>query len=223
MASIENHQTAQVNMVIIPNIPLDIYALDTTKIKTKIADIFSDSKPVITQFPEIVVIFEPNNQISVNVIKDDNKIIIADNKITPYTSRDTATFLKFAKEASDIILGGSQAKQFGINILSVLDISGDSIKSGEIIRDKFINISNFNEKLGGTIEGAGIKVVYKKDTIRYDLMMEPRFGTDLIPTKSININLNAHLNGDIPDLTRLTSLGQEIYNNLASTVTLLLA
>ena len=95
MAKIINHQTTQVNFTLIPKKPIN--DVDTTKLKTKLSDIFENSKVIMTQFPEITILFDPNNQISVNILKDQNRIIIANNTVTPYSGRPLENFFKFIK------------------------------------------------------------------------------------------------------------------------------
>ena len=69
MAKIINHQTTQVNFTLIPRKPINV-DVDTTKLKVKLSDIFENSKTILTQFPEIVILFDPNNQISINILSN---------------------------------------------------------------------------------------------------------------------------------------------------------
>lgn len=211
MAKIINHQTIQVNFTLIPQKPINI-DVDTTKLKTKLSDIFENSKSIMTQFPEIIILFDPNNQISLNILRDQNRIIIANNTVTPYSSRPLDKFFKFVKESVDII-NNNEVKDYGFNILSSFDLESGLVDSGSFIKDNYIVKEKFDAL--GTLKSAGLKVVYEKDNIRYELRIEPRMGPALDPTKSISINHNSHFAAkSLPDLTDLQSQCQEIYNGL---------
>lgn len=212
MAKISNHQTIQVNFVLIPGKTIDIYNMGTDKLKDRMADNFPDSKVVVTQFPEIVIMFDPNNQININIIRDQNRIIIGDNRVTSYSTRPFNNFFKFVVESIDIInkndIGG-----YGFNIISSLDLeNGDIIDSGKFIKDSYIN-SKFLTP--GTFEGAGIKATYKDGDTRYELRLEPKFGSKLESTKTIIVSLNSHFaDKKLPDISALRVECEKIYNEL---------
>ncbi len=211
MAKIINHQTTQANFTLIPRKPID-QNVDTTKLKAKLSDIFENSKVILTQFPEIVILFDPNNQISVNILRDQNRIIIADNIVTPYSSRPLENFFRFAKEAIDII-NNNEIKDYGFNILSSFDLENGAIDSGDFVKENYIKKEKFNTL--GMLKSAGLKVIYEKGSTRCELRIEPRIDPDLNPTKSVSINHNSHFAGQqLPDLTTLQSQCQEIYNGL---------
>lgn len=212
MAKIVNHQTIQVNFTLIPQGPINIDDIDTTKLKAKLSDIFENSKAILTQFPEIVILFDPNNQISINILKDQNRIVIANNTVTPYSGRPLEIFFKFVKEAIDII-NNNKIKDYGFNILSNFDLENGTINSGYFIKENYIEKKKF-ESLG-ELKSAGLKIVYEKNAMRGELRIEPRMSPGLEPTKSIFINHNSHFAGKaLPDLSTLQSQCQEIYNTL---------
>lgn len=214
MTKIINHQTNQVNFTLIPKQKID--SVDTTKLKNKLSDIFENSKTIMTEFPEITIIFDPNNQISINILRDQNRIIIADNNVTPYSGRSLDNFFKFTKEAVDII-NNNEIKDYGFNILSNLDLQNDLTDSGEFIKDNFISKEKFISL--GTLKSAGLKIVYENNSIRCQLIIEPRMGQELEPTKSIILNHNSHFSKkSLPDLTMLQTECQEIYNSLPGNI-----
>ncbi|MFA6547402.1 MAG: hypothetical protein WCT11_00465 [Candidatus Magasanikbacteria bacterium] len=213
MANIINHKTTQVNFVLIPNNPINIDGIDITKIKIKLSEIFSNSKTIITQFPEVLVVFDPNNNISINVLKDQNRIIIADNTTSPYSGRPLENFFKFAKEISDIT-NNDNTKDYGFNILSNFDLENGTTDSGKFINENYLK----TEKLAhiGNIKSAGLRIVYETTVgIRSELKIEPRFGQNLEATKNIIISHNSHfVSKPLPPLGDLNSQLQEIYNGL---------
>jgi len=158
MAKIINHQTTQVNFTLIPRKPINV-DVDTTKLKVKLSDIFENSKTILTQFPEIVILFDPNNQISINILRDQNRIIIANNTVTPYSGRPLESFFKFVKEAVDII-DNNEIKDYGFNILSNFDLENGTMDSGDFVKENYIKKEKFDTL--GTLKSAGLKVVYEK-------------------------------------------------------------
>jgi len=158
MAKIINHQTTQVNFTLIPRKPINV-DVDTTKLKAKLSDIFENSKTILTQFPEIVILFDPNNQISINILRDQNRIIIANNTVTPYSGRPLESFFKFVKEAVDII-DNNEIKDYGFNILSNFDLENGTMDSGDFVKENYIKKEKFDTL--GTLKSAGLKVVYEK-------------------------------------------------------------
>lgn len=216
MSNIINHKTIQVNFILIPKNPIDIN-IDAVKLKNTLLDDFKDSKAIITQFPEVFVLFDPDNQITITILKDQNKIIIADNRITPYSGRTFDNFFPFVKKAVDII-NKNDIKDYGFNIISNFDLENDSSNSGEFIKDNFINKENLNTF--GDLKSAGLKLTYSKDDIRNEIKIEPMFGLKLEPTKSVMVNHNSHFaNASLPSHEQLQKDCQKIYDNLPNDLT----
>jgi len=220
MPTITNHLVSQVNVVIIPSTPLDFGVISIDRIKTKLAETYSDSKPVLTQFPDLMLIFDSNNQISITILKDNNRVIVADNKITPFTDRELENFLRFVKDTMDII-NNNNIKNYGFNILSVFDIDQEGFDSGAFIRDQFMRNSAKAEILQN-VQSVGVNIVYRDGEIRYDLRLEPRFGPNLESSKSISANLNVHFNGSLESLTELNTKLRNIYDGFSANLTRLM-
>lgn len=216
MAKISNHQTTQVNFVLIPNKSIDINSISADKLKAKLSDVFENSKPITTQFPELFVIFDPNNQIGVNIFRDQNRIIISDNRVTSYSGRDLGKFFKFVKEAVDII-NNNDTKDYGFNILSFFDLDDGITNSGDFIKDNFFKTEKLDSL--GTLKSAGFRLVFDRNSVKYDLKIEPKLGPNLEGTKSIFANQNNHFAASqLPDLTGLETKFKEIYNDLPSNI-----
>lgn len=217
MAQITNHQTTQLNIVAITNAPIDFHLISIDKIKTLFSEVYDNAKPIITQFPEITIVFDPNNQISVNIIKEQNRIIVTDQNITPYSSREKDNFLNLTKKVITAI-NNNDIKHYGFNIISVFDLSNGSNNSGEFIKNNFINTDKLNDD-ATEVEIAGFNITYNKEDAKLNLKVEPRLDPNLGPTKSINIKLHAHFaEKQLPNLTELVSNYKEIYNHLLSTL-----
>lgn len=215
MANILDQQTTQVNITLVPKSPINRVSGDALEVKIK--EIYGDSsKPVITKFPDIFVLFDPNNQVAVNVLSEQNRIIISDNRVTPYASRDMRKFVQFAKSSADIILKETQTDgivAYGLNILATIDV--DQEDSSKFLLEKFIKMEgNGIEPIGG-----GIRLIFKvangDNGYRCDLRLDPRFGSKLTPTKSIQVNQNSHFEVvSLPTFEELSDLVIKIYNGL---------
>jgi hypothetical protein len=214
MAIIKNHKTTQINIVAIPNNPVDINSISIDKIKTLFSSIYEDSKPVLTQFPEIIIIFDPNNQVSINIIREQNRIIIADQNITAYSNRNEDNFLKLSRKLVDII-NSNDIKNFGFNINSTFDLDNGVEDSGKFIKDNFIRVEKF-ESEGRVLNSAGFNVAYMENDIKFNLKLEPRMSPNASPTKAINVSQNVHYTKSLPELTQLKSDYEAIYSNLLS-------
>jgi len=218
MTEIENHNTTQVNLVVSSAKPLDLDSIDIPKLKTILSSIYEGCKPIITQFPEILVIFDPNNQISINVIKDQNIIIVADQRVTPYSGREMDNFIKLADKCiKTIFKNKADIKNYGVNILSNFDLK-DVKNSGDFLKSKFLKEEIFNSI---PLKSAGLNIVFydEKERARFSLKLDPVLGTDLEPTKSVKINQNAHFaNEKIPELEEFRSICLEIYDGLSNLI-----
>jgi hypothetical protein len=218
MANIVNQQTTQVNITFVPKNQINSARTPGDQLELKIKEIYGDSsKPIITKFPNVFVLFDPNNQVAVNILSEQNRIIIGDNRVTPYASRDLSKFIQFTKSSVDIILKETQTDgiiAYGLNISTVIDVDQDD--SSKFLVEKFINKGTS----GVGFIGGGIKLIFKDtidgDECRFTLQLDPRFaGLKLTSTKSIQINQNSHFeNVSLPDLTKLNGQINRIYSGL---------
>lgn len=213
MTNIINHQTKQINITFIPEQIIDINEIKTESLKTKIETIFKDSKVMVTQFPDVVLIVDPNNRISINAIRDLNKIIIADNNTSQYEGRPLHDFLHFVTEVIKDITD-SNIRFYGFNISSIFDLGNGEIDSGNLLLNRLINKGNIMGALNKDLNAAGVKLVYYDGDIRYQLKLDPRFGKNMEVTKTIIVDQNAHFQGPLPPLTKLEESCNKIYSEL---------
>jgi len=219
MAQISNHKTKETNIVVIPNNPIDLSSVKPSELKDIIIEIYGDAKPVVTQFPDILMIFEPNNNISINIITDQNKIVISDNSVTEYTGRVMDNFFNLVCKIVEVI-NKNDIKNYGFNIISVFDLDNGIDDSGKFIKNNFLNNEKFSDE---KYVGAGLGIVYKNAGVRYNLSLNPRNDSNLEPTKSIIVSQNAHVAGNkIPPLSELSEKCKSIYSDLLNTLNALI-
>jgi len=210
----ENFKAKQVNLVVIPSNRIDFNNLKMDDISSTIIDVFSNAKPVFSKYPDFFICLEPNNQFNLNIIGIENKIIISDNRITEYTGRDLSNFYNLARRLIEIICANG-VKDYGFNIIGNFDLSSNA-DSALYIKNKFVSLPNFN---GNVLIGAGANIIFKDADIRFNLRMEPVFNQEMQPTKSIEINQNAHFSGSpLPSLAEMQTKLNGIYSNLFSSL-----
>lgn len=216
MATILEQQTTQVNITLVPKGPINLGLVPSSELEVKITEIYGDSsKPVLTKFPDVFVLFDPNNQVAINVLSEQNRIIVSDNRVTPYASRNLDKFIQFTKSAVDMILEKTKTDgivAYGLNIMAVIDT--DQEDSSKFLLEKFIK----QEEGGVAFIGGGVRLIFETnggDKYRNDLRLDPRFGPKLTPTKSIQVNQNSHFEAtSLPALEHLNSRVTKIYNEL---------
>lgn len=213
MANIIQHQTIQVNFTLVPKTKINLGLLSTDALERKMEEIYGDSsKPILTKFPDVFVLFDPKNQVTINILSDQNRVIISDNRVTSFSGRNLNDFIQFAKGAADIILKNEdRITAYGFNILTIADLDVDD--TAKFMLNKFIK-QDFNDE---EIEflGGGVRLIFQDNDHRNDLRLNPHWKLNLSATKSIEINQNSHfVSTSLPVLTELDSKIKNIYSNL---------
>ena len=228
MTKIIDHKTLLTNLVLIPRSSINIGSLNNNDIKNKLIDIYGETcKPVVAQFPDLLLIFDPANQIEFSIIgeAEQNKISINDKKVTNYSSRELNKLSQLAKAAEEIILDEDQEiSAYGFNILSLVDSSEKN--SSRFILNSFIN----NEKIKDSIKpvGGGVRLIYNKrhrgSNSVNDLRIDPHFDEKkLFSSKTIHISQNSHfISKRLPGLSGLDKQITKIYDDLPMLITNLL-
>ncbi len=210
MADIIDNQTTQVNFVLVPRARTDLGSLPVGQLEAKMKTIYGDtSKPVLTKFPDVFVMFDPTNQASVSALADQNRVIVSDNRVTPFSGRELEKFVALSRGVAELILGSGEVKAYGINIMSSVDL--DQPDSAKFMLDHFI------KGVGGIeVSGGGIDLIYTGNGFRNYLRLEPRFeGPSNAPTKSVQVNQNSHTDvRSLPNLEDLRLKVTGVYSSL---------
>ncbi|XOB46319.1 MAG: hypothetical protein ACKKMV_02620 [Candidatus Nealsonbacteria bacterium] len=219
MVKIVNFITTEINIISIPRDPINPSQVKIDQLKGKIAELYEDSKVIVTQYPESLIIFDVNNQIGITIKKPENRIIVRDINVTPYSARDLERFTRFVVEIHNFLGGREIIKYYGFNIHSIFDFENDIDDSGEFIKVNFIKAEKFNEADFGAMKSASLRVInYKNNDGRYQLTIEPRFTKDLKPTKSMLISQNAHFSNVLPNIVNLNEQCVKVYEDLKTKI-----
>ena len=133
-------QTKQINVAIAyAEDVLSFAQTKTVDIRTKIIELW-DKQPIIQQFPDIIAILEPIQQL--NIVIQNRKVIISNNEIKPLEGREIDKFLQLARDVSKIL--SKKMAAYGYNYTFVCSISEDDKK---IVDSRMREIINF-DKIG---------------------------------------------------------------------------
>jgi len=192
-------QTKQVNITqVYEEGILDIVQLKIVDIRNKIIELW-DKQPIITQFPDMVAIAEPTEQLS--CIIQGKKVIISNENIKEFKARDLDNFIKFVISFSKIL--GKPLKVFGFNYTFLFDFPPDKITE---IRTKNKNLLNF-ESLSikkDDFLGNGINVAFMQDSNRVQIVSTPNYDDTLKNVINLIIQTNIHFyKNEIPAFSDL--------------------
>ncbi|MDO8524654.1 MAG: hypothetical protein Q7R99_03425 [bacterium] len=190
----------------------DIVQLKIVDIRNKVIELW-DKQPIITQFPDMVAIIEPTQQL--NCVVQGKKSIISNQDIAKeFEGRDLDNFIRFVISFSKTI--GRPLKAFGFNYTFLLDFSDYKDKLSEI-REKnksFLNLSNL-EIENKDFLGNGINISYMKDKDRIQIISMPNYDEALASVVSLVIQTNVHFYEDkIPEFADLIVIFRDYHRVL---------
>ena len=112
-------ETKQVNITAV--FAEDVLSLAQTKvseIRSKVIELWDES-PIVTQFPELVALIIPKEQISVTI--QNKAIIIANQNIKPFEERDIEKFLQLVRNVLEILPKPMTAYGYNYHFSSVIE------------------------------------------------------------------------------------------------------
>lgn len=190
----------------------DIVQLKIVDIRNKIIELW-DKQPIIAQFPDIVAITEPTQQLS--CVVQGKKAIISNQDIAKeFEGRDLENFIRFVISFSKII--GKPIKAFGFNYTFLLGFSEDKEKLSKI-RGKnksFLNLSNLKIEDKDFL-GNGINLSYMRDQDRIQIVSVPNYDETLKNVVNLVIETNVHFfESKIPEFADLIARFKDYHNIL---------
>lgn len=193
-------ETKQINITTV--YPEDILYVAQTKvseIRNKIIELWDDA-PIITQFPEVIAIIAPKKQISITI--QNRVIVISDQNIIPFESRDIENLLRLVKYILGLIPGKFTAYGYNFNYIFPINDSNQALFS-----EKINNIMNF-ETLSidsANVLGCGLNFAYEENNTRYQIVASPQFAEDLKNPVSFISQFNVHFFKDeLPEYSLLS-------------------
>jgi len=175
---------------------IDLFNMPLNEIKKEISINYNHTTNIIiTQFPDIITILLPTEQVFLTI--ENTKIVIINKKIGNLIDRKTNEFSKVCWKIYDVIKKASELTAWGINITEGTDLSSKLL-------DKYIN-SSLHDIIGVVetdLKSSAIKINFTKNKFDYAL--------DLIPFNNlINFHINKHLIG-VNELNNFESINSEI-------------
>lgn len=204
-------ETKQINIVqVYEENVLDIAQLKITDIRNMFIELW-EKKPIITQFPDLIAIVEPTQQL--NCVIQDRKVTITNQDIgKEFGSRDLENFIRFVEKFPKIM--GKPLKAFGFNYSFFF-----SFPEEKAVEIKKRNTELISDPNGEKLIGGGINMAYMEGDARVQIISTPIYGEDLKDMIGLNIQTNVHfLKNSILPFSELISLFKKWHDKLGEKV-----
>ena len=207
-------QTKQINVTIAyAEDVLSFAQIKTIDIRNKIIELW-DKQPIITQFPDIIAILEPTQQLNITI--QNRKVIIANHDIKPFEARELEKFLQLVRSIVEIL--SKKIVAYGYNYTFICPVTNEDkdavdFRIKEIVNFEKINIPNTN------IIAGGLYVIYKEVDKRLQISIAPQFADDVNQLSSFVIQCNVHFPVDqLPIFSELFNNFKNEHDNRKSFV-----
>ncbi len=180
-------QTKQVNITqlfeenVVPHAQVKI-----TDIRNQVIEIWN-KEPIITQFPDVIGLIEPTDQITLTV--QNKRIIIANQQIIELIARSNDKFIRLVVDCNKII--NKPIKAFGFNYSFQLSLDKSEIKKFRSINQSLVNIKKLKINEDKYI-GNGLNICYMDGRQRIQLIGMPMYSEDLKQVLSLDFQINVH-------------------------------
>lgn len=183
---------------------LDPNSLNLTDLKTLVIENLDTPRPLINQFPDLLVLVAPDKQIFITI--DNKRVVVTDQSVTDSTERGFESLAKLIIKIRGQIENVSLIA-YGFNYSLIVDAENDVTNSGEYLFSKYL--AERKEQLESDLEvrsifASGYRFFSRYGNKKYDLRVEPEMATGMTPTSKFIINQNVHFKSDsLPSLTIL--------------------
>ncbi|OGD63588.1 hypothetical protein A2160_01810 [Candidatus Beckwithbacteria bacterium RBG_13_42_9] len=193
---------------------VNISQINLSEINDKVSAKFQ-LRPIINQFPEFLSIIIAEKNLS--AVVDPRRIVIVDQSVTDYQSRDLTPLAEMAIFMNAQV-GGAKLVAYGFNFSLIFHLQSSKVNSGKQLVSRFLSNPRKIKKLltATIIFASGHRIFFWANKRRYDLRIEPEFDSDLQPTDKFIANLNVHFPVTrLPEQDKLTAKIKEEYQFLA--------
>lgn len=204
-------ETKQINIVqVYEENVLDITQLKMMDIRNTIIELW-DKQPIINQFPDLVAIIEPAQQLS--CVVQNRRVTISNQDVTKdFNSRDLENYIRFVIKFSEII--SKPLKAFGFNYSFLFNFPIENLLEIQNKNIGFINNPSKEDLIGG-----GVNFSYMKEGDRIQIVSTPIYGEDLKSMISLDIQVNVHFFRDtMPGFSDLITLFKKHHDQLKEQV-----
>lgn len=158
----------------------------------------SEAAPIINQFPDFVSVIDPAAQI--NVVAHDRKIVISDQQVNPFESRNIEKFLNIVKKIDAKI--ERRFKVYGFNFVFWVNLQ-DNIPAIEKIKNWIPRGIIAEEEV---LLGGGLNFAYQKSDIRRLIDGDPVYDDTFTNLRGVSFACNSQFNNQtLPELNELIS------------------
>lgn len=206
--------TKQVNITLAQS--EDVVALTQIKIvdlRNKIIELF-DKQPIISQFPDVVAIVEPVNQLS--TVVQSKKVIISNQEVKDFNGRDIEKLMQFANFFREVI--NKPLIGYGFNYTFILDIEAGTEDAIKGKNTSLINIDSLGIAATDLIS-SGVNISYIEGGKRFQIISTPLFEEKIQKMIALSVQTNVHFSQDaLPGFTELVSSFKQCHDSIKSKV-----
>lgn len=184
-----------INLTLLFNNNLQIPGVDPFKQKSK--DVYGiDTEPVISQFPDVLALILPSNQVS--MVAEGKRIIVSNSGIGPIANRNVDKLISFVNGINSLVTN-NDLKAYGFNYDYTLEITGVTGPILNLYKSVFINNEeSLTTKLGGEILSVNQSLTFEHNGSRAQFTFNPLLDESLNLTNKLNLFANVHHLGNLP-------------------------
>jgi len=210
-----NIETKQINIATVhsENI-LSMAQAKTNDIRLKIIELWN-KQPIISQFPELVTIIEPTQQIA--IIMQGKMVTVSNQEVKEFGARDLEGFLRLVLKTNELLEKPISA--FGYNYTFLVPSNASDVASAIKTKMK-ANMSLPSMKISeDDFIAGGVNLSYMKSVERVQISITPQFTDDLKTPALFVGQCNLHFfKNTFPDLANLLKSYKESHDYLKGEV-----
>ena len=201
-------ETKQVNITAVH--AEDVLSLAQTKvseIRAKIIELWDDA-PIVTQFPELIALIVPKEQVSITI---QNRVItVANQDIKSFDTRNIEKFLQLVRAITEILPKPIVA--YGYNYNFLVQTESENTDDAKKILNDIINFDNLSIEKENVL-GSGLNLSYLDGDIRHQVVITPQFSNDLKTLIAYPSSCNIHfVDIKLPDYSILLDSFKKEHN-----------
>lgn len=200
---------------------LNLDSIPLDEVRGILLDTFgTESKPFISQFPEILAVILPQYQI--NILAEGKRLQIVDSKAGEFEDRNIPDFLRIVHRLNILVFTETKAKMtaYGFNFHGRIIFGEKKAKidsANKLIKLSIKDPNTLSGSLKAKLLGSSFRTMYERGGVRFDMKIDPDFGSDLTPSPRASVGYNAHFNvTSFPEFSKLQAQFRDLYKNFES-------
>jgi len=191
-----------------------VSSLSTEAVEAKIKALFSSSSPnpILTKFPDQVMFFVPEIQMSVVVTKA--AMIVTDQRVSSPSRRDALELVRFVDGLVKLI--NKPVTAYGFNFIA--EIEGDFIGLASTFKNELLNQDNLPDLAGAELSYVLPQFSLIRGEAKLTIKFEPVLEDNAKEADKLRFNINVHynLNGTFPEIEPLRNQYEDQQNYVST-------